>query len=129
MGKLNSGILELASMARTSRPVVIRGKARQSLVLESTVKLTVNILLAVVATSTIAKLLPYYRQQKVELNQLNHSILSLEKEHAGVWQDFSHSFDPEQSSRIMREQSGQEDPTRHPIVLIDPLQNSQPTSP
>lgn len=115
--------------ARRKMPKIVRGKARQSLVLESTVKLTVNILLAVVATSTIARLLPYYRQQKAELNQLNHSILSLEKEHAGVWQDFSHNFGPEQSGRIMREQSGQEDPSRHPIVLIDPLQNSQPPSP
>ena len=129
MVKLSSGILEAVSMARKVRPVVIRGRARQSLVLESTVKLTVNVLLAVVATSTIARLLPYYRQQKAELTQLNQSILSLEKEHAGVWQDFSHSFDPEQSSRIMREQSGQGDPARHPIVLIDPLQNSQPVSP
>ncbi len=116
-------------MTRRATPIVIRGRARPALVLESTVKLTVNILLAVVATSTITKLLPYYHQQKAELEQLNHSILSLEKEHEGVWQDFSHNFDPEQSGRIMREQSGQEDPTRHPIVLIDPLQNSQPASP
>ncbi|MEO0430546.1 MAG: hypothetical protein AAF151_02535 [Cyanobacteria bacterium J06656_5] len=113
-------------MARHTTPLIARGKARQSLVLESTVKLTVNILLAVVATSTIAKLLPYYHQQKAELDQLNQSILSLEKEKDGVWEDFSHNFDPEQSSRIMREQSGQEVPGRHPIVLIDPLQNSQP---
>ena len=113
-------------MARPARPLMIRGKARQSLVLESTVKLTVNVLLAVVATSTIAKLLPYYHQQKDELAALNQSISSLEKEHDGVWQDFSHNFDPEQSGRIMREQSGQEDPSRHPIVLIDPLQNAQP---
>lgn len=113
-------------MARHATPLIARGKARQSLVLESTVKLTVNILLAVVATSTIAKLLPYYHQQKAELDQLEQSILSLEKEKDGVWEDFSHNFDPEQSSRIMREQSGQEVPGRHPIVLIDPLQNSQP---
>ena len=113
-------------MAQPNPPLMARGKARQSLVLESTVKLTVNILLAVVATSTLAKLVPYYRQQHAELSQLNQSILSLEKERDGVWQDFSHNFDPEQSGRIMREQSGQEDPGRHPIVLIDPLQNSQP---
>ena len=113
-------------MTRQTKPLIARGKARQSLVLESTVKLTVNVLLAVVATSTIAKLLPYYHQQKAELDQLNQSILSLEKEREGVWQDFSHNFDPEQSGRIMGEQSGQDAPTRHPIVLIDPLQNSQP---
>ena len=116
-------------MTRKATTLVPRGKARQSLVLESSVKLIVNVLLAVVATSTIAKLLPYYHQQKAELEQLNHSILSLEREHDGVWQDFSDNFDPEQSSRIMREQSGQEDPKRHPIVLVDPLQNSQPSSP
>ena len=116
-------------MTRRATPRVVRGRARQALVLESTVKLTVNILLAVVATSTITRLFPYYQQQKAELEQLNRSILALEKEHDGVWQDFSHNFDPEQSGRIMREQSGQEDPDRHPIVLIDPLQNSQPASP
>lgn len=116
----------MRAMTRRAKPLVIRGKARQSLVLESTVKLIVNILLAVVATSTIARLLPYHRQQKSELEQLNRSILSLKKEHDGVWQDFSHNFDPEQSGRIMGEQSGQEDPSRHPIVLIDPLQTSEP---
>lgn len=113
-------------MTRSAKPLTIRGKARQSLVLESTVKLTVNILLGVIAASTIAKLLPYYQQQKAELDQLNQSILSLEKEHDGVWEDFSHNFDPEQSGRIMGEQSGQDNPSRHPIVLIDPLQTSQP---
>ncbi|MEM6254808.1 MAG: hypothetical protein AAF821_17975 [Cyanobacteria bacterium P01_D01_bin.156] len=112
-------------MTRSKKILTIRGKAQQSLMLESTVKLTVNILLGVVAASTIARLLPHYQQQKDELNQLNRSILSLEKEHDGVWQDFSHNFDPEQSGRIMGEQSGQKDPSRHPIVLIDPLQDSQ----
>ena len=112
-------------MVQRKTPWVARGKARQSLVLESTVKLTVNLLLAVVAASTIAKLLPYYRQQQTELDQLNQSILTLEKERDGLWQDFSHNFDPEQSGRIMREQSGQEDPSRQPIVLIDPLQTSE----
>ncbi|MEA5466266.1 hypothetical protein [Leptothoe sp. PORK10 BA2] len=113
-------------MVQPKTPLRVRGKARQSLVLESTVKLTVNILLAVVAASTLAKLVPYYRQQQAELDQLNQSILALEKERDGLWEAFSHNFDPEQSGRIMREQSGQEDPGRHPIVLIDPLQNSQP---
>lgn len=108
-------------MTPFSAPLRPRVRARQALLLESVVRLTVNLLLAVAAASTLTKLWPHYQQQQAELDDLSQVLSTLQKEHEGVWQEFGHNFDPAQASRIMEEQSGLEEPDHHPIVLIDSL--------
>ena len=56
--------------------------ARQAIAFESSVKLTVNLLLAVVATTTIAKLVPYYQTQQTRLATLQESVTSAEAKNA-----------------------------------------------
>ncbi|MGC1308817.1 MAG: hypothetical protein WA885_16445 [Phormidesmis sp.] len=90
--------------------------ARQAIVLESSVKLTVNLLLAIVATTTIAKLVPYYQSQQQRLNTLQASVQVAERKHAKLKAQFDRNFDPTQASQIMQEQSGMASPNQKKIV-------------
>lgn len=80
--------------------------ARRAIALESSVKLTVNLLLAIVATTTIAKLVPYYQSQQSRLETLEESVTIAERKNADLRKEFDRNFDPTQTSRIMQEQSG-----------------------
>jgi hypothetical protein len=98
---------------------------RRSAVLESTVKLTVNLLLAVVAGATLTKLVPYYQSQRQDLQALQQTLQTVEQENQTLRQDFSRTFDPRQTSSVMQEQSAQSDPRQRTVVWVNPLQ-SQP---
>lgn len=96
---------------------------RQSVVLESSVKLTVNLLLAVVAGMTLAKLMPYYQTQRSELQSLQTAVQTAERSKVLLWEEFSRNFDPKQSPSVMQEHSGKSLSTRRAVVLVDPLQD------
>ncbi|MEM9908442.1 MAG: hypothetical protein AAF921_25865 [Cyanobacteria bacterium P01_D01_bin.44] len=96
---------------------------RQSAVLESSVKLTVNLLLAVVAGTTLAKLLPYYQTQRSELQSLQEAVQTAEHSRVSLWDEFSRNFDPQQAPSVMQEHSGKSLATRRAVVLVDPLQD------
>ncbi|MEM6352431.1 MAG: hypothetical protein AAF766_16870 [Cyanobacteria bacterium P01_D01_bin.14] len=98
-----------------------RGVVRQSTVLEASVKLTVNLLLGVVAASTLARLVPYYRGQSAELSSLQQATHQLSQENQALWAEFSRNFAPEQASQVMQEQSGRQAATQMPVVWVDPL--------
>lgn len=95
--------------------------ARRAIALESSVKLTVNLLLAVVATTTIAKLVPHYQAQQEQLSTLQDSVAQAEKKNAELRDQFSRNFDPAQTSRIMQEQSGMGYPNQKKVIWTEPL--------
>ena len=96
--------------------------AKRTVAVEATVKLTINLLLATVAGSTLMNLVPHYRSQRVELEALQFAMSEAEQRKATVWQEFSQNFDPGQSDRIMQSQSGQNNPNQKHIVWINPLE-------
>jgi len=95
--------------------------ARRAIALESSVKLTVNLLLAVIASTTIAKLVPYYQTQQEQLSTLQDSVSQAEKKNAELRDQFSRNFDPAQTSRIMQEQSGMGYPNQKKVIWTKPL--------
>ncbi len=95
--------------------------ARRAIALESSVKLTVNLLLAVIASTTIAKLVPYYQTQQEQLSTLQDSVSQAEKKNAELRDQFSRNFDPAQTSRIMQEQSGMGYPNQKKVIWTQPL--------
>jgi hypothetical protein len=101
--------------------------ARQAIAFESSVKLTVNLLLAVVATTTIAKLVPYYQAQQNRLTTLQASVETAEQKNIKLRSQFNRNFDPAQASRIMQEQSGLSYPNQKQVIWQSPLQNSLKT--
>ncbi len=97
--------------------------ARRAIAFESSVKLTVNLLLAVVATTTIAKLVPYYQAQHNRLDTLEASVEVAEQRNAKLRDQFSRNFDPAQASRIMQEQSGMAYPNQKQVIWQSPIED------
>ncbi|MEO1393095.1 MAG: hypothetical protein AAFV90_09305 [Cyanobacteria bacterium J06634_5] len=95
--------------------------ARQAIAFESSVKLTVNLLLAIVATTTIAKLVPYYQSQQERLSTLQESVQVAERKNSKLRSQFDRNFDPAQASRIMQEQSGRAYPNQKKVIWTSPL--------
>ena len=95
--------------------------ARRAIALESSVKLTVNLLLAIVATTTIAKLVPYYQSQQSRLTTLEESVTIAERKNAELREEFDRNFDPTQTSRIMQEQSGLHYANQKKVIWSEPL--------
>ncbi|MEL6260559.1 MAG: hypothetical protein AAFR12_05785 [Cyanobacteria bacterium J06626_6] len=98
--------------------------AKQAIAFESSVKLTVNLLLAIVATTTIAKLVPYYQQQQQRLTTLQSSIEIAEQKNAKLREEFTQNFDPAQAARIMQEQSGMAYPNQKKVIWTEPIDSS-----
>ena len=90
--------------------------ARRAIALESSVKLTINLLLAIVATTTIAKLVPYYQTQQERLASLEESVTVAERKNAELRREFDRNFDPAQTSRVMQEQSGMGYPNQKRVI-------------
>ncbi|MEL7223455.1 MAG: hypothetical protein AAGL17_01040 [Cyanobacteria bacterium J06576_12] len=99
--------------------------ARRTIAFESSVKLTVNLLLAIVATTTIAKLLPYHQSQQDRLKTLQTSVVDAELRNAELRSQFKRNFDPAQSARIMQEQSGMAYPNQKQIIWTEPIEGQQ----
>ncbi len=129
-----SGVSLTASQARTpsqiASPTAARPKrisnsgVRQAIAFESSVKLTVNLLLAIVATTTIAKLIPYYQSQQGRLATLQASVQVAERNNAELRSQFNRNFDPAQASRIMQEQSGMSYPNQKKVIWQAPSESS-----
>ena len=96
--------------------------ARKAIAFESSVKLIVNLLLATVAITTIAKLVPYYQSQQARLTTLEDSVQIAESNNTKLRRQFSHNFDPAQASRIMQEQSGMGYPDQKKVIWETPLE-------
>ncbi|MGB7251453.1 MAG: hypothetical protein WBC73_21135 [Phormidesmis sp.] len=94
--------------------------ARRAIAFESSVKLTVNLLLAIVATTTIAKLVPYYQSQQQRLSTLQTSVQMAEQKKNELRSQFDRNFDPAQASHIMQEQSGRTYPNQKKVVWSEP---------
>ena len=115
---------ESASVNRPGRVYrsarLLHGGARRAIAFESSVKLTVNLLLATVATMTIAKLAPYYQAQQQQLGKLQTTLQVAEQENAELQSQFDRNFDPAQAAQIMQEQSGLAYPNQKKIVWQSP---------
>ena len=94
--------------------------ARRAIALESSVKLTINLLLAIVATTTIAKLVPYHQSQQTRLASLEESVTIAARKNNELRQEFDRNFDPAQTSRIMQEQSGMGYPNQKKVIWSKP---------
>jgi hypothetical protein len=124
-----------ASETRSASQIAARPKrisysgARQAIAFESSVKLTVNLLLAIVAATTIAKLIPYYQSQQGRLATLQASVQVAERNNAELRSQFNRNFDPAQASRIMQEQSGMSYPNQKKVIWQASPENSPENSP
>lgn len=108
---------------------VPRSKVKQkqrpyrAVVIESTVKLSVNVVLSMVAISALTQLLPYRSSQITKLQELQVTVQSTGERVQRVQARFNQSFDPSQADANMQAQTDRIGVQQRRIVW------SQPTKP
>ncbi|NEQ46286.1 MAG: hypothetical protein F6K00_23185 [Leptolyngbya sp. SIOISBB] len=88
---------------------------------ELTGRLTVNLMLTLVALAALAKLIPYYQTQRQVLQELEASIGTLQIHNQRLRSDFIRYFDPAQTSQVLQENGARESAQHVPIVWVDQL--------
>lgn len=91
----------------------------RALALENTVKIFVNGLLIVGAASALVKLLPYSFSQQAKLQEITTEVSLTKNRVDDLQKDFNRYFDPQQSKKIMQEQSNRVEPGQRQIILLD----------
>jgi hypothetical protein len=98
----------------SSRP---RSYPHQTLAAEAGVKLAINIVLSVCATSAVIQLLPHYRAVQEKLQEIQAEVNLTEKRVNQSRSDFNRYFDPSLAKTLMQEQSNRVDPQQRPVIL------------
>lgn len=90
---------------------VPRAKAKQrqrphrAVIVEATVRLSVNVILSTVALSALTQLLPYRSSQGAKLQELQAAVKSTSEREQRVQDHFKQYFDPYQADANMQAQS------------------------
>jgi cell division protein FtsB len=105
----------------------VRAKPRHSpnraIALETSAKLTVNLVISIVAVSALLQLIPSYKEQKQKLQEISHEVEQTEDRVQRLRSEFTRNFDPQQAPKIMQEQTELQDPQQLQIIW---KQDSQP---
>lgn len=105
---------------------VPRTKAKQrqhpyrAIVIESTVRLSVNVVLSTVAISALTQLLPYRSSQATRLQELQVTVQSTDERVQRVQNNFRQYFDPYQTEANMQAQSHRIGAQQQRIVWREP---------
>lgn len=95
-------------------------KAKQrpyrALVIEATVKLSVNVVVSAVAIGALAQLLPYRSSQAAKLQELQVTVKATEERVERTQKKFNQYFDPYQTDANMQAQSNRIGAQQHRIV-------------
>lgn len=91
----------------------------RALALENTAKIVVNGLLIVGAASALVKLLPYSFSQQAKLQEITTEVSLTKNRVDNLQKDFNRYFDPQQSKKIMQEQSNRVEPGQRQVIILD----------
>ena len=75
---------------------------------EMTGRLAVNLGLSLVALSALVRLVPYHQTQLQVLHEVETSVESMRSQNQRLFEDFSRSFDPAQTSQVLQENGARE---------------------
>lgn len=100
-----------------SIPRVTQHKHHRALAIETSVKLTVNLVISGAAITALSQLLPYSIVQHNKLQEVKAEVKTTEGRVGRIKAEFSRYFDPRQAKSIMQEQTNRSDPNQRVIVL------------
>ena len=86
---------------------------------EAATKLVVNGVLLTAAIAALTKLIPYYFNQQVKLQEIQTEVGQTEEKVNHLSSDFHRNFAPQQAERVMQEQTTRVEPNERPIVWLD----------
>ncbi len=104
---------------RTKHRRHARRQRLTQVVVETTAKLAVNIVICGGAISALVQLLPYNWLQQDKLREINTEVSLSEGRVNRLQTDFGRYFDPHQAKNIMQEQSQRVDPSQRQVYMID----------
>ncbi|WAL61340.1 slr1601 family putative cell division protein [Thermocoleostomius sinensis] len=120
----------LSSPSQASRQPSDRAVARvrrrsprqsyQATAIEVSARLGVNVLLGIIAVSTLVKLVPYNLSQQQQLEEARSEVAKLDKRVDELRAEFDRHFDPQQSMHVMQEQSARMNPNQRQIIWLAP---------
>ena len=107
-------------LSRRRKKLKTHNYSNGAVAMELTAKIVVNSLLSAAAIVTLIKLLPYQLSQQTKLNEVNIEVKEAEERVNELRDSFRRNFDPQQSRKIMQEQSPMVDPQQRRIIFIEP---------
>ena len=116
-----------------ARQRVVRRRKRSNphyaIAIETSFKLGVNAVLAIVAVSALVKLIPYNLAQQSKLKEIKTEVTALEGRVARLQADLNRQFDPQQAMSVMQAESNRVDPMQRQILWLQPTTAQLPTQP
>lgn len=103
-----------------------RHHPHRMMALETTAKLTANMLISAIAVSGLLHLIPYQQSQQQKLQEIGQEVDRAEGRVDKLQTDFTRYFDPQQASSVMQEQSNLVNPGQRQVILLNPAQESAP---
>jgi cell division protein FtsB len=105
---------------RPRRRLRQRRNPHQSVAVEASLRLAVNVVVGMVAIASIVRLLPQNISQQQKLNTLQTDVAALELRVDRLQESFARQFDPGQTRSVMQEETGRIGIGQRPIVWIKP---------
>lgn len=103
-----------------------QSRRNKAVLIELTLQMSVNCLLAGVAIATILRLLPYHLTQQEKLAELRGEVAKAELRVNQLRQDFSENFDAYDTSQLQQENSLKVAPNQKRVIWVEPDATATP---
>lgn len=90
-------------------------RVHQGIAIEASLKIGMNLILSIAASTALIKLLPYQEIQQAKLSEVRRAVQETEIRVDNLRNQLNRNFDPEQSKKLMQEQSYRVDPNQRRI--------------
>jgi trimethylamine:corrinoid methyltransferase-like protein len=107
----------------------LRQRSHQIMVLETTAKIGVNLVITAAAISALTQLLPYHWSQQEKLREINTEVKLMEGRVNKLQKEFGRNFDPRQAKSLMEEQGYRFDPNQRRVIFPKDLNQEKSESP
>ncbi len=97
-----------------------RRNPHQSVAVEASLRLAVNVVVSMVAIASIVRLLPQNISQQHKLNQLQLDVTTLEQRVDRLQETFARQFDAGQARSVMQEETGRIGIGQRPVIWVKP---------
>lgn len=98
----------------------LRQRSYRIMAMETSAKITVNVIIITAALSALSQLLPYHWLQQDKLREIRTEVKLMEGRVSNLKSEFSRNFDPTQADTIKQEQSYRFEPSKRQLVIINP---------
>lgn len=93
-------------------------RVHQGIAIEATLKLGINLILSVASITALIKLWPYQEIQQAKLAEVKRAVQETEIRVDKLRSQLNRNFDPEQTQKLMQEQSYRVDPNQRRIFWM-----------